>query len=81
MSLFNIAYVKYWFLYKSFNTKSLFKKGGGNLEIEFSKQKYISSTFFLYDFAQEHLRFHVLMFLQKLKAVPESLTRGFPRVL
>lgn len=26
MNLFNIAYVRYWFLYKSFNTKSLFKK-------------------------------------------------------
>lgn len=26
MNLFNIAYVKYWFLYKSFNTKNLFKK-------------------------------------------------------
>lgn len=41
----------------------------------------MSSTFFLYDFAQGHLRFHVLMFLQKLNAAPESLTGGFQRVL
>lgn len=26
MNLFNIAYVKYWFLYKSFNTKKVFLK-------------------------------------------------------
>lgn len=80
MNLFNIAYVKYWFLYKSFNTKSLFKRRRepGHCILE---AKVYEFHFFLYNFAQGHLRFHVLMFLQKLKAVPESLKGGFPRVL
>ena len=70
MSVFNIAYVNYWFLYKSFNTKKkafLKKQEGKTWTFGFSKRKYMSSNFFLYDFAQGHLRFHVLMFLQKLK--------------
>lgn len=48
--------------------------------IEFKRQKYISSIFFLCNFAQGHLCFHVLMFLQKLKAVPKSLTEGILRI-
>lgn len=43
---FNIAYVRYWFLYKSFNTKKNFFKKRVNMGIEFKRQKYMSSNFF-----------------------------------
>lgn len=74
MNLFTIAYVKYWFLYKSFNTKSLFKKEEWTWTLSF-RSKSMSSTSFLYDFAQGHLRFHVLMFLQKLSSTREPNRR------
>lgn len=36
--------------------------------------------FFLYNFAQGHLRFHVLMLLQKLAAVPEGFVKSIYKV-
>lgn len=74
---FNIAYVRYWFLYKSFNTKNFFKKKSEHGHCV-EEAKVYEFQFFLYNFAQGHLCFHVLMLKLKAKSsTQEPKRKGF----